>query len=92
MTTAEAIQRTLQSPNVADKNLEASNVVDVLDDLAMAAHRIAYALEGPVVPNDDAYGNRVRSVVDAVYSVSAALTHIGDSIKELAESVRYREI
>jgi hypothetical protein len=33
---AEALDRVLTCPNVADRNLEAANVVDVLADLASA--------------------------------------------------------
>lgn len=33
------------SPNVCDSNGEAANVVDTLDDIARALHRIASALE-----------------------------------------------
>lgn len=44
-TTAQALKQCFVSPNVADANLEAANVVDVLHEVAEALNRIAAALE-----------------------------------------------
>jgi hypothetical protein len=51
MTTAEAIENTLVSPNEHDRNLEPANVVDGLFAIARAIHRIADVLEAkPYIP------------------------------------------
>jgi hypothetical protein len=42
---AKAILGSFQSPNVVDSNGEEANVVDVLDDIARALHRMADGLE-----------------------------------------------
>jgi hypothetical protein len=42
---ADAIRYCFVSPNVSDSNLEAANIVDTLDDLARAGHRIATAID-----------------------------------------------
>ena len=42
---AEALRATLISPNVSDSNLEAANVVDVIDKLACAGFEIAAAID-----------------------------------------------
>jgi hypothetical protein len=42
---AEAIKATLISPNEADRNLEAANVVDGLFAIARGLHHVADALE-----------------------------------------------
>jgi hypothetical protein len=41
---AEAIHHTLTSPNVADSNFEAANVVDALDSIAKAIWALAAAV------------------------------------------------
>lgn len=43
---AEAIERTLVSPNELDSNYEAANVVDGLYAIARAIHHLARAAEG----------------------------------------------
>jgi hypothetical protein len=43
---AVAIDRNFTSPNVADSNFEAANIVDVMHSLAQAIHHLADAIEG----------------------------------------------
>jgi hypothetical protein len=51
---ADALARTLISPNEADSNLEPANVVDGLFAIARALGRIATALEAQAKLDDDA--------------------------------------
>lgn len=44
-TAAQELRQCFISPNVADSNLEAANVVDVIHEVAKALNRIAAALE-----------------------------------------------
>lgn len=44
ITTAEAILRVLESPNLCDRNLEPANIVDVVADLAKSQFQVAEAL------------------------------------------------
>jgi len=89
MTTAEAIRRTLESPNVCDSNLECANVVDVINYAACSASRIANA----ITPRDaaagkDATGGTIASLTEAVMGVTAGMVRIADAIGDLAEAVR----
>lgn len=56
MNITQAILRTLQSPNVSDSNLESANVVDVIDHLACATHRVATAITANASPGHDECG------------------------------------
>lgn len=42
---ADAIDRAFSSPNVLDSNLEAANIVDVINQLAFNAGKIAKSIE-----------------------------------------------
>ena len=55
---ADAIDRALISPNVADANFESANLVDTTQRVAEALHRIADALDRaiPGAENDDQEG------------------------------------
>ena len=52
---AEALDKTLSTPNECDGNLEAANVTDALFAIARAIERNAQALER-LAANDDARG------------------------------------
>lgn len=88
MNTADAIVRTLESPNVSDRNLEPANVVDALDSLARSTRLIAAAVTPTAVPGTDATGGTVASLTEAVMGVTGGLVRIADAIAELAEAVR----
>lgn len=86
---AEAILRTLESPNVSDRNLESANVVDVIAEVSTSIRYLAKAiLPGTAVPTGDAAGVHVDSLTEAVMGVTAGLVQIADSIRELADAVR----
>lgn len=92
MNTADAIVRTLESPNVNDSNLEPANVVDVVDRLARATFAVAKA----ITPRDaaagrDASGGSVESLTEAVMGITGGLHRIADAIDNLAEAVRERQ-
>ena len=89
MNTADAICRTLESPNVADSNLEPANVVDVIERLARCTAKVANAITpNNAVGGPDANGSHVESLTEAVMGVTASLLRIADSISELADAVR----
>ena len=85
---ASAIRDNLTSPNVADSNFEAANVVDVINRLASAVFRVGSAITAPAAPGHDAEGGTVASLTEAVMGVTAGLVRIANSISELAEAVR----
>lgn len=58
MNTADALLRTLESPDVIDSNGETANVVDVINHLSNSTNRIAYAIMPPnAIGIDEAGGN-----------------------------------
>jgi hypothetical protein len=67
---AEAVRSALISPNVADSNLEAANVVDVLDEIGSAIR------QGRSI---SAAGERIGSGLDAV---AAAIGDLAEAIRE----------
>lgn len=90
MNTADAIIRTLESPNVSDANMENANVVDVLAGLASAARRIANAITLPDIPGKDADDNGVGCLTEAIMGITSGLIRVAESISDLAESVKQR--
>lgn len=88
MTTADAIQSTLQSANVPDANSDPANVVDVLASLASATNRVGVAIVGSAAAGPDAAGVHVDSLTESVMGVTAGLMEIARAINSLAEAVR----
>ena len=89
MSTADAIARTLGSPNECDSNLENANVVDVLSSLSRSTRQIANAITPMgVAGGSDGCGNHVESLTEAVMGITDGLIRVADSISELAEAVR----
>jgi hypothetical protein len=89
MNTADAIIRTLESPNVCDSNLENANVVDVINYLANSTRRIANAITPQnAEPGRDAVDTYVRSLTEAVCGVTGGLVRIANAIESLADAVR----
>lgn len=86
MNTADAINRTLQSVNVLDSNLEPANVVDVIDDLALAVGRVAKAITSTAEPGTDATGGHVECLTEAVMGLTAGMCRIADAIDNLAQA------
>lgn len=87
MNTAEAIIRTLESPNVCDRNFEAANVVDVISRLANSTLRIAEAITPRnTAPGRDACGGTVDSLTEAVMGLTAGMARIAESIESLAST------
>jgi hypothetical protein len=92
MNTADAILRTLESPNVADSNFEPANVVDVLNRLSSATYKVASAITPlDAAPNHDETGGTVASLTEAVMGVTCGLCRIADAIQSLADAVSERE-
>lgn len=93
MSTADAIVRTLESPNVIDSNFEPANVVDVLNHLSNATGRVAKAVtpsEG--VDVDKGADSQVTSLTEAVVGMTKGLFAIAKSIDSLAEAVKERDL
>ena len=91
MTTAEAIIRTLESPNVSDSNGEAANIVDAIDGLSRTMNGIRKAITpASALAGEDAAGGHIESLTEAVMGVTAGLCRIAEAITELAEAVRER--
>lgn len=86
--TADAILRTLESPNVSDSNMEAANVVDVINAVAQSNMRIARAITSPASAGTDAAGGHVESLTEAVMGITAGLLQVAEAIRELAEAHR----
>ena len=87
--TADAILRTLESPNVPDSNLEPANLVDVANSLANATRAVANAITPlDAAPGRDEAGGHVESLTEAVMGVSKGLCRIASAIESLACSVK----
>ena len=91
MNSADAIVRTLESPNVSDCNGENANVVDVLNYLANSAGRIAKSIT-PLgdAAGRDATGGTVGSLTEAVMGITAGLVQVASAIESLADAVSSR--
>ena len=92
MNTADALVRTLESPNVCDSNMENANVVDVINYLANATSRIAKAITPPIAGGQDEAGGHVESLTEAVMGITKGLCLIASSIESLAEAIRERDM
>ena len=82
----QSLSRVFESPNVADSNLEAANVVDVLDKIASSCRYIGRSITPPLSGND-VHGGRVESLTEAVMGMSVSLSHIAESITYLADAI-----
>ena len=75
---AAALRDTLISPNVANGNWEAANIVDVIDRLSRAINKLG---------NDDAaiqmVGKEglVKAILDASEKISMAITDLAEAIR-----------
>lgn len=89
MNTADAILRTLESPNVSDSNMESANIVDVFDRVAKQMRKLSCAITpDDAMSGQDALGGNVGSLTEAVMGVTGGLVRIAESIDGLAEAVR----
>jgi hypothetical protein len=78
-----------QSPNVLDANLEPANVVDVIHFVNGSLRLIANAITPmEACASQDATGNRVRSLTEAVMGISSGAVLMADAINNLADAVR----
>ncbi len=76
-----ALERCFISPNVADSNFEAANLVDVIQRLSEQTLKIASAITPQdVIAGEDAAGGRVASLTEAIMGVTAGLVRIADAI------------
>ncbi len=87
MNTADAITRTLESPNVSDSNFEPANVVDVINHLANATHRVSTAITPQDSAGYDDNGGRVTSLTEAVMGITNGLRCVSVAIDALALAV-----
>lgn len=85
MSTADAIRQTLISPNVADRNIEPANVVDVLNELGYKVAKVATAISADVAPGHDAGGGHVSCLTEAVMGMTAGLFAIAEAINNHAQ-------
>lgn len=91
MTPAEALIRTLESPDVCDSNGENANVVDAIAYVARAAYRVADSITPKIAPGTDETGGHVESLTEAVMGVTSGLFRIAEAIESLAEAVNNRQ-
>jgi hypothetical protein len=78
---AEAIFGTLMSPNEADRNLEAANVVDGLYEISRALHHIARAIES-------LGNNNAATDMGAIEAATVTLTEaLGSAASTIAEAM-----
>ncbi|MFZ1538868.1 MAG: hypothetical protein WAT23_15985 [Chromatiaceae bacterium] len=76
-----ALERCFISPNVADSNFEAANLVDVIQRLSEQTCKIARAITPKdSMAGEDATGGRVISLTEAVMGVTAGLVRIANAI------------
>jgi hypothetical protein len=75
---ASAIDRNLASPNVADSNWEAANVVDVINKLAV------YIDAGLSQRNEK--GVRQKNVVDGLFAIADGLFQVAFAIRDSQHS------
>jgi hypothetical protein len=87
MNTAQAILHTLQSPNVADTNLEPANVVDVGYFVSRSILRLATAITPDASAGRDNAGGCVTSLTEATMGITGGLMAIADAINRLASAV-----
>jgi len=84
----EALAFVFTSPNVADRNADPANVVDVLDGVRGAVRRLSLAILPDAAPGFDAADGEVRSLTEAVMGVTGGLCRIAVAIESLADAVR----
>ena len=76
-----SLERCFISPNVADSNFEAANLVDVIQRLSEQTCKIARAITPQdAIAGEDAAGGRVGSLTEAIMGVTAGLVRIADAI------------
>lgn len=80
---ADAIYETLRSVNVNDSNFEPANVVDVLNNLAKASHRIANMIS----PSENIHGEVSYTLTEAVDVAAENLGRIADAISDVAKAM-----
>lgn len=77
-----SLERCFISPNVADSNFEAANLVDVIQRLSEQTCKIARAITPQdAIAGEDAAGGRVGSLTEAVMGVTAGLVRIANAIE-----------
>lgn len=82
---ANAILQVLESPNVADSNMEPANVVDAIDNVARGLFAVANAITPrDASPGKDAGGGTVASLTEAVMGVSEMLFRIVEAAERIA--------
>src|SRR5262245_31958069 len=87
---AEALRACLISPNVADSNFEAANVVDVIQNVAKSTSRLADAvtlLDHAGTAMTDGEGREVESLTEAMVSVSQGLTALTYAANRQADAL-----
>jgi hypothetical protein len=84
----QALECCFTSPNVADSNFEAANVVDALDRIGSGIFRVGKAITpADAAPLRTPTGGRVESLTEAVVYASENLGRIADAISELAVAI-----
>jgi hypothetical protein len=77
---ADAIHRNFTSPDVCDGNLEAANVVDVLNHLANKV--------GAAGVRRDEKGKLKHNIVDGLFEIAAALHQVAWAIRSCSHNAR----
>jgi hypothetical protein len=75
----KAIRAALESPNVADSNFEAANVVDVLNYIAGAGGQIAKS----IAPKGATLTESVVGLTGGMYAVAAAIDRLAEAVREV---------
>lgn len=84
----DAIRDSFSSANVCDPNLEPANIVDVIHYVNSSINLIANSITPmSACASQDATGNMVRSLTEAVMGISSGAVLIADAINNLAYAV-----
>jgi len=86
---AEALMSSLISPNVSDSNLEPANVVDVLQYIARALHRLGVADASTPLGALEAHALVIK---EGTAAIAGSLSLIADAIGDLAAAVRAHDM
>lgn len=85
----DALERCLISPNVSDSNMEAANLVDVVERAARNLNKIAKSITPQnAAPMKTPDGGHIESLSESVIYMAVNLGHIAEAIGDLAQAVR----
>ncbi len=75
----DALHSCFISPNVADSNLEAANLVDVIQNVARALHNLGNSDAATRMGAIEAHG---KAVYDGAELIAGAINNLAEAIRE----------